>query len=1006
MLRPVWGYRTVRRLRTVGIVKVDETVARTLRSLCDRMQLRQSIELWQSTLIDSPMVVGCLKVVVLLPVALISNIPAAQLEAILAHELQHVRRHDYLANLIQAIAESVFFYHPAMWWISQRMRVEREHCCDDYVVQLLNNPVEYGRALLAIEERRQSIQSQLALSATGGSLLKRVQRLVDPAARSKGRGSLRLTLIDLLGSCALIAAFWMLLMTNTTIGDDNEQADRQANLQVPFRLADHGYLEDIRWVKNDGQLITVALQGGVDVRRWDVANRRLIGELKLLSDQHGRPVEQGSLKISPDGRRVFGVTDAYVGVWDSATGALLRQLAIPKIEWEYDTVSTLACSADGSIVVAGLGTHFSRLTMSYPGYGVVWNANTGEVISKFKQDRANQIVDVAMSADGKLFATISLNQTAAIWDTATGQPRFELSPEVSNWNSSDPALINNHVARGIALSPNGRQCAVVGTFGIKLFDTSSGKLQRTIAAPYRYGQADVIFADDGRRIMRVGATRAENKADSILVWSIETGELLTEIVCDANHACFSQDGTRVAAAEADFNEAVSVWPIGKSESVGPLLPDKSADRINRVEENTHLSGASAAELAKRWDIQWGDSNSRLQYGIALTTKERSFTPGQKITMVAFIRNQSEQEVGIDVTPDMFGNLPNVRAADASKSQGDVTLAKLNLAGRHAHYRETLGPGELFGPLYFSVGLGENPRPHEQYWTPYWPNPATGTYSITHRIDAKVAGHLIDDANDPAWQATPLKSGQIEVTLAAQQPAVEANAQDVQDDEAKKVAIPVKPQPWQSLPDSLNIMAVQFDEEDFLWSLSTREKLVVRKWNLKDDQMVQECTLETDKHANHYLTGELIITKDCKKALGILGHEIHVWDTSTGKRLSALQTSGMHINEMMRGLSVTADAKRAASGHIQFSGLASRDATASVWDLESGEVLRTVTHIGATMIQSTALSADGRYLATGGQDQGFCIWDLETGALKYQNLNENKGCSIPMARLHSRVQAKC
>jgi GWxTD domain-containing protein len=116
-----------------------------------------------------------------MPVGLLTGLPAAQIESILLHELAHIRRHDYLVNLIQTAVESVFFYHPAVWWINHVIRTEREHCCDDLAVALTGDPHEYAAALAALEKRRWHA-SQAALAATRGSLVKRIRRLLVPTA--------------------------------------------------------------------------------------------------------------------------------------------------------------------------------------------------------------------------------------------------------------------------------------------------------------------------------------------------------------------------------------------------------------------------------------------------------------------------------------------------------------------------------------------------------------------------------------------------------------------------------------------------------------------------------------------------------------------------------------------------------------------------------------------------------------------------------------------------------
>jgi beta-lactamase regulating signal transducer with metallopeptidase domain len=186
-LRPLVGWRSIWRLQRVGIAPVSDDVLSAMQRVAARLGIRNSVRVAQSTLARVPVVVGYTRPMILLPVSLLTNLPMPQLEAILAHELAHVRRHDFLVNVLQALVETVFFYHPAVWWLSHRIRIEREHCCDDLVVMRLGNPVDYGRALVAIEELR-GRGVLLALGAADGSLLSRVRRLAgagnDRAARS------------------------------------------------------------------------------------------------------------------------------------------------------------------------------------------------------------------------------------------------------------------------------------------------------------------------------------------------------------------------------------------------------------------------------------------------------------------------------------------------------------------------------------------------------------------------------------------------------------------------------------------------------------------------------------------------------------------------------------------------------------------------------------------------------------------------------------------------------
>ena len=123
-----------------------------------------------------PTLVGWVKPVVLLPAAALAGLSPEQLRAILAHELAHVRRHDYLINLLQSVVETLLFYHPAMWWVSSQVRAEREHCCDDLAVEVCGDRLVYVSALAELTTL--ASQRGFALAATDGSLLSRVQRIL------------------------------------------------------------------------------------------------------------------------------------------------------------------------------------------------------------------------------------------------------------------------------------------------------------------------------------------------------------------------------------------------------------------------------------------------------------------------------------------------------------------------------------------------------------------------------------------------------------------------------------------------------------------------------------------------------------------------------------------------------------------------------------------------------------------------------------------------------------
>ncbi len=177
--RLVWGTRQVSLMRRRG-EPVEDALNATVIRIAERMGVNQRVGVLISTLADGPSVVGFLRPVILLPTATILGLAPEQLEAVLAHELAHVRRYDYLVNIVEMFAEALLFYHPAVWWISGRIRCERELCCDDEAVRACGDAFRYARALTALERMR-VMTPTLALGGTDGPLAYRIKRLMGAA---------------------------------------------------------------------------------------------------------------------------------------------------------------------------------------------------------------------------------------------------------------------------------------------------------------------------------------------------------------------------------------------------------------------------------------------------------------------------------------------------------------------------------------------------------------------------------------------------------------------------------------------------------------------------------------------------------------------------------------------------------------------------------------------------------------------------------------------------------
>jgi beta-lactamase regulating signal transducer with metallopeptidase domain len=178
-IRLAVGWISAARVRTAQSRPAPPEWEQALTRLASRMGITRPVRLLVSPRVDVPAVLGWLRPVVLAPVAALSGLPPEHVEALLAHELAHIRRHDYLINILQGIVETLLFYHPAVWWVSQQIRNERELCCDDLAVAATSDVLTYARALAELEACRPS-RMQTAVAADGGSLLQRIARLLEP----------------------------------------------------------------------------------------------------------------------------------------------------------------------------------------------------------------------------------------------------------------------------------------------------------------------------------------------------------------------------------------------------------------------------------------------------------------------------------------------------------------------------------------------------------------------------------------------------------------------------------------------------------------------------------------------------------------------------------------------------------------------------------------------------------------------------------------------------------
>jgi len=203
-VRTAGGWYVIRTLRRSGLVAVPAEVRSMFSRLASRIGIKRRIDLYISERISGPLAMGVIHSVVLLPVSAVTHLTPGQLEVVLVHELAHIRRGDYLWNMVQTMAETLFFFHPAVWWVSGSLRQQRELCCDDVALACCSDPVVYATALLCLEEQRGSkMRLAMALDGHQHGLKARIFRILGEAPD----GRRQIAPLSLVGVCAMVGLF-------------------------------------------------------------------------------------------------------------------------------------------------------------------------------------------------------------------------------------------------------------------------------------------------------------------------------------------------------------------------------------------------------------------------------------------------------------------------------------------------------------------------------------------------------------------------------------------------------------------------------------------------------------------------------------------------------------------------------------------------------------------------------------------------------------------------------
>lgn len=185
-IRLLGGVIYTQRLKSREVIPVNVYWENRLKQLIEKLEISKNVVLVQSKLVTIPVTIGYFKPIILLPLGLISGIPQNQLEIIIAHELAHIKQADYIFNIIQSILEVLFFYNPAVWWISSTIRKEREYLCDDLAIEVCGSSITLAKALLFAKKSEQ-IKTTFAMTSirNNNSLIGRIKRMTNKTEKKQ-----------------------------------------------------------------------------------------------------------------------------------------------------------------------------------------------------------------------------------------------------------------------------------------------------------------------------------------------------------------------------------------------------------------------------------------------------------------------------------------------------------------------------------------------------------------------------------------------------------------------------------------------------------------------------------------------------------------------------------------------------------------------------------------------------------------------------------------------------
>jgi len=329
------GYKKLLDLKWAERNPVPTSWLPVFESMVAKLNLRQNIEFYLSSRVNVPLVIGYLKPVVLFPVALASQLDIKQVEAILIHELSHIRRNDYLLNLIKTGIETILFFNPFIWLGGRLINIEREHACDDLVLKFTGNPLTYAHALLKLEILKNKTAPALSMAATGNNqhLYQRIKRITD--MKTNYMNAKQQILAITLTIATIISLAWI------------SPAKKTPLLNKENKLSNKIDVEGMA-IKSKIQPLSVAAHNedcDENLAKTDTTKKKT--KFKIVTvDAKGNKVEYNSLKEMPDSLKQEVVNESFINDFkydfkfniDSITNASMAFIKSPEFKQQIKDI--------------------------------------------------------------------------------------------------------------------------------------------------------------------------------------------------------------------------------------------------------------------------------------------------------------------------------------------------------------------------------------------------------------------------------------------------------------------------------------------------------------------------------------------------------------------------------------------------------------------------------------------------------------------------------------------